>query len=185
MDLNASNASELFHILDLNASNASELFHIIGPQCLQCIGTIPYYWTSMPPMHHHYCIFWTSMPPMHHNYSILLDLNASNASELLTATTAAAAAAAAAVSQELWNLGGALVQRAQEQNIPCGESLTSTTPRPRIFFIVILFYLNGLKLREYFLFDFGLGWKPVILGILENKPFRGPRNSKILENNPF
>ena len=60
------------------------------------------------------------MPPMHQNYSILLDLNASNASELLTAT-----AAAAAVSQELWNLGGALVQRAQEQNIPCGESLTS------------------------------------------------------------
>ena len=78
------------------------------------------------------------MPPMHQNYSILLDLNASNASELfhildlnasnaselLTATTAAAAATAA-VSQELWNLGGALVQRAQEQNIPCGESLTS------------------------------------------------------------
>ena len=61
------------------------------------------------------------MPPMYQNYSILLDLNASNASELLTATTAAAA-----VSQELWNLGGALVQRAQEQNIPCGESLTST-----------------------------------------------------------
>ena len=60
------------------------------------------------------------MPPMHQNYSILLDLNASNASELLTATTAAAA-----VSQELWNLGGALVQRAQEENIPCGESLTS------------------------------------------------------------
>ena len=65
---------------------------------------------------------------MHQNNSILLDLNASNASELLTATTAAAAAtAAAAVSQELWNLVGALVQRAQEQNIPCGESLTSTS----------------------------------------------------------
>ena len=63
------------------------------------------------------------MPAIHQNYSILLDLNASNASELLTATTAAAAAP---VSQELWNLGGALVQRAQEQNIPCGESLTST-----------------------------------------------------------
>ena len=67
------------------------------------------------------------MPPMHQNYSILLDLNASNASELLTATTVAAAAA---VSQELWNLGGALVQRAQEQNIPCGESLTSTLSVP-------------------------------------------------------
>ena len=40
-----------------------------------------------------------------------------------TATTAAPATAA--VSQELWNLGGALVQRAQEPNIPCGESLTS------------------------------------------------------------
>ena len=82
---------------------------------------------------------------MHQNYSILLDLNASNASELFhiigpqclqclraipyfgprgTATTAAAAAVA--VSQELWNLGGALVQRAQEQNIPRGKSLTST-----------------------------------------------------------
>ena len=78
----------------------------------------------------------------------ILDLNASNASELFhiigpqclqclraipyfgprgtATTTAAAAAATAAVSQELWNLGGALVQRAQEQNIPCGESLTST-----------------------------------------------------------
>ena len=78
----------------------------------------------MPPMHQNYSIFWTSMPPMLQNNSILLDLNASNASELLTATTAAAAATAA-VSQELWNLGGALVQRAQEQNIPCGESLTS------------------------------------------------------------
>ena len=86
LDLNASNASELFHILDLNASNASELFHIIGPQCLQCLRAIPYFGPRG------------------------------------TATTAAAAA----VSQELWNLGGALVQRAQEQNIPCGESLTST-----------------------------------------------------------
>ena len=43
LDLNASNASELFHILDLNASNASELFHIIGPQCLQCLRAIPYF----------------------------------------------------------------------------------------------------------------------------------------------
>ena len=43
LDLNASNASELFHILDLNASNASELFHIIGRQCLQCLGAIPYF----------------------------------------------------------------------------------------------------------------------------------------------
>ena len=95
LDLNASNASELFHILDLNASNASELFHI-------------------------------------------LDLNASNASELFhildlnvhrgtaTTTAAAAAATAAAVSQELWTSGGALVQRAQEQNISGRESLTST-----------------------------------------------------------
>ena len=91
LDLNASNASKLFHILDLNAPNASELFHIIGPQCLQCLRAIPYFGPRG------------------------------------TATTAAAAtaAAAAAVSQELWNLGGALVQRAQEQNIPCGESLTS------------------------------------------------------------
>ena len=55
-------------LLDLNASNASELFHVIGPQCLQSIRTIPYYWTSMPPMHQ--------------NYSILFDLNASNASQL-------------------------------------------------------------------------------------------------------
>ena len=94
LDLNASNASELFHILDLNASNASELFHIMGPQCLQCIRAIPYFGPRG------------------------------------TATTAAAAAVtAAAVSQELWNLGGALVQRAQEQNIPCGESLTSTSKK--------------------------------------------------------
>ena len=33
-------------------------------------------------MHQNYSIFWTSMTPMHQNYSILLDLNASNASEL-------------------------------------------------------------------------------------------------------
>ena len=46
-------------LLDLNASNASELFHLIGPQCLQCIRTIPYYWTSMPPMPQSYSIFWT------------------------------------------------------------------------------------------------------------------------------
>ena len=46
--------------LDLNASNASKLFHIIGPQCLQCIRTIPYYWTSMPPMPQSYSIFGTS-----------------------------------------------------------------------------------------------------------------------------
>ena len=72
------------------------------------------FWTSMPPMHQNYSIFWTSMPPMHQNYSIFW-----------TSGTATTAAAAAAVSQELWNLGGALVQRAQEQNIPCGESLTS------------------------------------------------------------
>ena len=112
LDLNASNASELIHILDLNASNASELFHILNLNA-----------SNASELFH------------------ILDLNASNASELFrigpqclqclraipyfgprgTATTAAAA-----VSQELWNLGGALVQRAQEPNIPCGESLSST-----------------------------------------------------------
>ena len=40
--------------LDLKASNTSELFHIIGPQCLQGIRTIPFYWTSMPPRHQNY-----------------------------------------------------------------------------------------------------------------------------------
>ena len=68
LDLNASNASELFHILDLIASNASELFHIIGPQCLRSLRAIPYFGPRG------------------------------------TATTAAAAA----VSQELWNLGKSL-----------------------------------------------------------------------------
>ena len=34
--------------------------------------------------------------------------------------------AAATTSQQLWTSGGALVQRAQEPNIPFGESLTST-----------------------------------------------------------
>ena len=37
----------------------------------------------------------------------------------------AGARGVAAVSQELWTSGGALVQRAQEPNIPFGESLTS------------------------------------------------------------
>ena len=113
LDLNASSASELFHILDLNASNASQLFHIIGPQCLQCITTIPYFGLQ--------CLQCIRAIPYFGPRG--------------TATTAAAAAAAtaaaAAVSQELWNLGGALVQRAQEQNIPCGESLTSTNRPPK------------------------------------------------------
>ena len=47
---------------------------------------------------------------------ILLDLNVHKV----------LATAAAAVSQELWTSGGALFQRAQEPNIPFGESLTST-----------------------------------------------------------
>ena len=55
---------------------------------------------------------------------ILLDLNVHKVLE--TVATAATAAAAAAVSQELWTSGGALFQRAQKPNIPCGESLTST-----------------------------------------------------------
>ena len=84
------------HFLDLNASNASQLFHIIGPQCLQCIRTIPYFGPQ----------------------------------GTVTTAAAAAAATAAAVSQELWTFGGALVQRAQEQNIPCGESLTSIKDPP-------------------------------------------------------
>ena len=53
---------------------------------------------------------------------ILLDLNVHKV--LATAATTTAAAAAT-VSQELWTSGGALFQRAQEPNIPCGESLTS------------------------------------------------------------
>ena len=85
------------------------------------------------------------MPPMHQNNSILLDLNASNASELLTATTAAAAA----VSQELWNLGRALVRRAQELNIPFGESLTSIIFELVFMFIVFVcsntFSINLIK----------------------------------------
>ena len=39
-----------------------------------------------------------------------------------------AGAQGAAVSQELWISGGALFQRVQEPNIPCGESLTSINP---------------------------------------------------------
>ena len=38
------------------------------------------------------------------------------------------AATATATSQQLWTSGGALVQRAQEPNIPFGESLTSMNP---------------------------------------------------------
>ena len=74
------------------------------------------------------------MPPMHQNYSILLDLNVHGG----TATTAAAAA----VSQELWTSGGALVQRAQERNIPFGESLTST-PHTEIYILAELMTPQG------------------------------------------
>ena len=42
-------------------------------------------------------------------------------------------AATAATSQQLWTSGAALVQRAQEPNIPCGESLTSISGPLTIF----------------------------------------------------
>ena len=130
LDLNASNASKLFHILNLNASNASELFHILNLNA-----------SNASELFHILDLNASNASELFH----IWDLNASNASELFhiigpqclqclraipyfgprgTATTAAAAATAA-VSQELWNLGGALVQRAQEPNIPFGESLTS------------------------------------------------------------
>ena len=63
---------------------------------------------------------WTSMSISGGSNRILLDLNVHKV--LATAATAAAAT----VSQELWTSGGALFQRAQEPNIPFGESLTST-----------------------------------------------------------
>ena len=62
---------------------------------------------------------------------ILLDLNVHKV--LATAATTTAAAAAATVSQELWTSGGALFQRAQEPNIPFGESLTSTFHAAQLF----------------------------------------------------
>ena len=67
---------------------------------------------------------------------ILLDLDVHKelweflAGGAAAAATAATAAAATAVSQELWNSGGALFQRAQEPNILFGESLTSTIGPP-------------------------------------------------------
>ena len=54
--------------------------------------------------------------------------------------------AAATVSQELWNLGRALFQRAQEPNIPCGESLTSTRLKKYYSAAANIFY------RHIFLF---------------------------------
>ena len=68
LDLNPSNASELFHILDLNASKASELFHILGPQCLQCIRTVPYFGPQCLQCIRTIPYYWTSMPPMHQSY---------------------------------------------------------------------------------------------------------------------
>ena len=63
---------------------------------------------------------------------ISLDLNVHK----VLATAATAATAAATVSQELWNLGRALFQRAQEPNIPCGESLTSICVIPFVATLV-------------------------------------------------
>ena len=124
--------------MDLNLFNSSIEFHIIEPQCLQCIKTIRY--ASMPPTHQNIPYFWTSMPPIHQNYSRHPTSKPVNKSASQPSNKQASkqvrgarrprgggtAAAAIAVSQELWNLGGALVQRSQEPNIPCGESLTLT-----------------------------------------------------------
>ena len=125
LDLNASNASELFHIWDLNASNASELFHTLDLNA-----------SNASELFHILDLNASNASELFH----ILDLNGSNASQLFHIIGAqclqclraipyfgprGTATAAAAVSQELWTSGGALVQRAQEPNIPCGESLTS------------------------------------------------------------
>ena len=59
------------------------------------------------------------------------------------------AAAATAASQQLWTSGGALIQRAQEPNIPFGESLTSIS-HP------YMYYMHTIAL-----FVFCYGW-PVL-----------------------
>ena len=57
-------------------------------------------------------ILWTSMS--------IIELE-----KFLAGGRGTAAATATATSQQLWTSGGALVQRAQEPNIPCRQSLTS------------------------------------------------------------
>ena len=66
------------------------------------------------------------------------------------ATAATTAAAAATVSKELWTSGGAPFQRAQEPNIPCGESLTSTNR-----------FQKGIEVRD-FLFKYEFLYFPSI-----------------------
>ena len=44
--------------LDLIASDPSKFFLTIGPQCLQSIKTIPYYWISMPSIHQNSSCYW-------------------------------------------------------------------------------------------------------------------------------
>ena len=48
--------------------------------------------------------------------------------------------------------------------------LKNTTTRPRVFFIVICFYSNGLKWRDCFLFGFELGWKTWDFGNIGKQP---------------
>ena len=48
--------------------------------------------------------------------------------------------------------------------------LKNTTLQPRIFFIVIVFYLNGLKIAHYFSIGFWAILGPWILEILDLKP---------------
>ena len=67
----------------------------------------------------------------------------------------------AAVSQQLWTSGGALVQRAQESNIPFGESLTSIRvcfPMRQVQVTGIhscpVVYLDGLSASDKYAFYF-------------------------------
>ena len=126
-------------LLDLNASKASELFHIIGPQCLQGIRTIPYYWTSMPPRHQNYSSHPTgkgvnksASQPSNKQGSEPASESWRPAGRLEGRvwgggdSTPRKDQRTATMSQQLWTSGGALVQLAQEPNIPFGESLTST-----------------------------------------------------------
>ena len=64
---------------------------------------------------------------------------AAAAAATAAAAVATAAAATTAGSPELWTSGGALFQRAQEPNIPCGESLTSTNRPPK-----------GIEVRDFY-----------------------------------
>ena len=86
---------------------------IIGPQCLQCIRTIPNFWTSMPPIHQTQSQPSNKQASKQVSKAAIRQVIPCGGSEGAGCPRGGSArggtvAAATVVSQELWNLVSAL-----------------------------------------------------------------------------